>query len=143
MPAGPTASGLDYLANLMTTGETAVPWYYLALIPEIEPGFSSTGETITEPAFDEYARVGILNQSSAWNVSNGVLTNSYEVDFPMAIGEWGSIAYWAVLDDPVGGRAFWVGQFGTPFYVGAGGIVTCSPGTFSLWFEGNQWKMGQ
>lgn len=143
MSGGPTASGLDYLANLMTTGESPVNNYYICLIPEQEPGFSSTGETITEVQFDEYSRVGIINQSASWTVSNGQLTNSYEVDFPVAIGEWGNIAFWAVADSIVGGRVFWVGEFSTPVYIGAGGTAVFAPGTFSLWFEGNQWKMGQ
>lgn len=142
MAGGATASGLDYLAGLMTTGETAVNSYYLALIPELEPGFSSTGETIVEPTAGDYARAEIVNESSAWSVNNQSLTNTYEVQFLTATSPWGTIRYWAICDEPVGGRVFFVGEMTDLVYVDTGGTVIMDPGTITLWFEGTQWKFG-
>jgi hypothetical protein len=143
MAGGPTSSGLDYLAGLMTGGEQPVNSYFVALIPDYEPGFTSTGEDITEPEVDEYTRVEIINESGNWNVDGGSLSNMFEITFPTALTPWGNIRYWAVCDLEIEGRVFWVGEFAVPVYVDVGGVVTLDPGSVSLSFEGNQWKMGQ
>jgi len=142
MAGGPTSDGLGYLAGLMTTGEQPVNSYWIALIPETEPGFTSDGETIIEPAFDDYGRAEILNESSAWSILEYTLTNAYDVEFPTAATEWGTVRYWAVCDQEVGGRVFFVGEMFEPIFVGVGGTVTLEPGTIALGFEGNQWKLG-
>jgi hypothetical protein len=143
MAGGPTSSGLDYLAGLMTGGEQPVNSYFVALIPDFVPGFTATGEDITEPDATEYTRAEIINESGNWNVNGNQLSNVYEVTFPTALTAWGNIRYWAVCDLAIEGRVFWVGEFITPVFVDVGGIVTLDPGSVALSFEGNQWKITQ
>lgn len=141
MAGGGTADGLLYLCDLVSNGDVPVESYYVALIRTTPPGFSVSGWELDEPDAPEYARAEIINDSSNWDITDTTMSNVNEVSFPPAASDWGRINYWAICDDPDGGRAFFVGQLEVPLDVVTGAVVALTPGAVGINMAGTEWKM--
>lgn len=135
-----TNDGATYLLNLFSNGEAAVPVYYVALITGNQPGISIAGDELDEPAFPEYARGMLTNESGNWSIDGGVMINMVEVDFPIPSTGWGDIKYWAICDDPTGGRCLFVGTFDTIFTVVASEQPYIGVSTLSIDLGLVDWK---
>lgn len=141
MSAGITADGIEYLLNLMRNAETPVGSYYVALIRDLPPGFTISGEELDEPTNPEYARGEIINDSGSWEVSDNTLSNAVEVPFPVATDDWGQIRYWALTDQPLdlGGRVLLAGEFSEALFVEALDQPVLDEGSLTFSLEGFQW----
>lgn len=134
---GPTHDGLIYLLNLMRNGETPVGMYQIALVRTQPPGFTIGGEELDEPDAPEYYRANYENTSGNFELSDTVMTNLFEVSFPMAETEWGQINYWAITDSEQ--RVLFVGQLSPPLYVDVEDQVFLGPGDIGFDMTGIQW----
>lgn len=124
-----TVDGAHHLLSLMTAGENALPYYYLALINGQPPGISAYGTELDEPLDPGYQRAAYENLSGNWLVTNGVLQNAYEISFVTPLVSWGYLRSWALCEAIDGGRIFAVGDLepvlplvGDNLYFPIGGI---------------------
>ena len=90
-------------AGLRATAYTPPPTVYCALFT-VTPGPSGGGMEVTG---NGYARTAITFGAQA----NGSMTNSADRTFPQATGAgWGTIAYFAIFDDPNTGNMLYYGS---------------------------------
>jgi len=134
-----TADGADYLINLFTANEQAIPTYYLALITGDQPGIASHGSELDEPPFAEYARAPLENLSGNWiNQPQLALTN-IDASFPVASQDWGIVRFWALCDQAQDGRVLMAGDFDS-FQVSAGDQVVFVAGTLGISLDLDDWN---
>ena len=112
-------------AALTATAYTSPPAVYCALFT-VTPGPSGGG---TEVNGNGYARTAVVFSAPV----NGSATNSADCTFPQATGAgWGTIAYFAIFDDPNTGNMLYYGSLtsaktinsGDQLKFAAGGITT-------------------
>ncbi len=79
-------------------GETAytMPTTHFVALYTAAPGEAGGG---TELSGDAYAR-----QSAAFTVSGNTATNSANIEFPAATGNWGTVTHAAIFDASTGGN---------------------------------------
>lgn len=100
------------LRNQTFTNPTS---WYLALYLT-NPTAADTG---TEISGGGYARQPIVFGPP----SGGSLSNSAQVDFPMASANWGNVAYAAIRSASTGGNLLVYGSMVTPRYISAGDVL--------------------
>ena len=105
-----TDDGAKYMLGLFAASEELLDTYYISLITGMAPGISIFGSELEEPDAASYARATYENTSGNWQIVNGVLSNTYEINFPMPTEEWGFLRYWALCEAPSEGRVFFVGD---------------------------------
>lgn len=104
--------------------------------PPIFVGLSTSyptddGSALAEPSGNNYARV----QTSAcdWNVaSGGSLSNTSEIIFTMATGNWGTMTYFVLFDAAAGGNMLVYGSLGESKTIGSGDITKFAAGDLEI-----------
>ena len=104
--------------------------------PTIYLGLSTTdpaddGSSLAEQNGNAYARV----QTSAgdWNAaSGGLLENASEINFPMAIGPWGTMTHFVLFDAATGGNILAYGALSPSKVIGSGDIAKFAAGDLVL-----------
>lgn len=96
-----------YLANelldhILQVGAYSAPTVYLAA------STTDPATTLTEPVGNNYSRVALSGKFSAAALKASA--NTALISFPQASGSWGTIAYFAVCDNPSGGNVLWSGE---------------------------------
>jgi hypothetical protein len=108
--------------------------FYLALVKDIAPTPYVSGAELSEPDFEEYARVQIPNDSLTWTNEGQVQTMVCEADveFIAALQDWGTVRFWAICNAPVDGYVYFVGNFEDPEIISTGDSVLVSAGNLSV-----------
>lgn len=136
-----TLDGANYLLGLFTGSEERVDTYYVALVTGKQPGLTTHGVELEEPASADYSRAQVDATSGSWDVDQGVALNTVEIPFPIPSTQWGTVSYWAVLDTaaPGSGRVLWAGDV-LSFEVQIGEQVFMPPGSLSLQMDLDSWQ---
>jgi hypothetical protein len=120
----------NYLENapingtLRGTTYTAPATVYLALYTS-DPTDADTG---TEVSGGSYARQSITMGSP----SNGVSTNSADIEFPQATGSWGTVAYVGIRDASTAGNLLYHTALDTSKAIDTGDIFKIATGSLSV-----------
>lgn len=107
---------------------------YLALIVNNAPSSYVNGSELDEPTAAGYARAEIPNTLDWWSNDGmtNIVTTAQDVVFVTAAEDWGTIRYWALLNDLVGGDPILVGQMESPFAVSAGDTAVVPAATLDV-----------
>jgi hypothetical protein len=96
------------------------------------PGDDGSG---TEVTGGDYARVEIL--AGDWTIDDDEARYTLDIAYPEATADWGTVLYWAILDDETAGDVVLWGEFGgaetDPIETGA--IVTIPLDTLTYSFR--------
>jgi hypothetical protein len=112
------------LSFLFTTGTATRPTeWYLGLFTSA-PGEAAGG---TELSGDAYARKAI-----AFTAAGNLATNSGNVEFDAATGDWGTVTHVAVFDAATSGNMIAYAALGTSKAIGTGDIFRIPTGDFDL-----------
>ena len=112
------------LSFLFTTGTATRPTeWYLGLFTSA-PGEAAGG---TELSGDAYARKAI-----AFTATGNLATNSGNVEFDAATGDWGTVTHVAVFDAATSGNMIAYAALGTSKAIGTGDIFRIPTGDFDL-----------
>jgi hypothetical protein len=141
MAGRPTVQGTDYLLNLMSGGAEPVSAYYVAAVLEDSPSYTTYGGELDEPLAADYGRAVLENVSGSWYVNQGTMSNYAEIAFPIAATAWGLVRHWAICDDPIAGRALFVGDLDNPFEVGIGDQWYIPVGGLEISFPTSLWRV--
>lgn len=105
----------DFLENKIlehTLGKTSYTMptgCYIALFT-VNPSDAGGGTEVT--AANAYARQQVLG--AGWGTASaGSITNSADINFPVATGSWGTITAIAVMDAVTAGNMLWWGTLAT------------------------------
>lgn len=120
-----TADGRDHMLDVVSGRAQPLERWYLALCRST-PGITVAGSELDEVDAPEYLRGEILNVEGSWHLIHAQLSNVVPIGFPLAETEWGQVRTWAICDQPLDGRVFWVGDIPTT-YVGEGDQVELPP----------------
>jgi hypothetical protein len=116
---------LDHvLRNTPMASPTAV---YVALFT-VSPGESGGG---TEVSGGGYAR----QQAVFSTPSNGQVSNSADIVFPVATADWGTIPYFAIFDAVSGGNMLLYGAFASSKIVQTGDQLIIRQGNLTITFD--------
>lgn len=140
MSGAPSQDGADYLLNLFSNSEQAVPFYYIALVTGDQPGITGSGDELDEPPYEDYARAELENISGNWSVVDGLLTNMIEIAFPIPASDWGEIRYWAICDDYSAGRMLYSGRIDDPIDITVGDQPILPAGAVTIEIELPSWQ---
>lgn len=79
------------------------------------------------------ARIGLGINSNSWQDSglSGVV-NSVDVVFNRATASWGTLKFWAMLDEEHGGRILVYGSLAQKYVVQSGDTVIVAPGAMRI-----------
>ena len=130
----------DYLENKALDhafkGSTFTPpgTFYLSL-SAADP--TDDGSGLAEPSGNGYSRVSIGGFSTA---SNRMISNSAQIQFPMATGPWGSLTHWAIHDALTGGNMLAYGSLTNPLNVVAGNAPPFQAGELTISIQGVIWS---
>ena len=125
-----TTHFLDRVAgNLFRTQTSpAIPTEYYIGLSTTEP--TRGGANVTEPLVSAgYSRV-LLDSLSA--PSEGVVTNSANINFEESTASWGTIAYFVIYDAEIDGNLIMYGPLSTPRVVESGTVMTIREGYLKL-----------
>jgi hypothetical protein len=104
--------------------------YYIAL-SSVQP--TNTGGNVTEPAGNNYSRVHSLNNDANWPAARGrTKSNGQDILFPAATGDWGTMAFFAIYDDPTAGNFVAWGELTTPTDINVGAQAAFITGTLVI-----------
>jgi len=119
--------------------------FYVALVGDIEPSISSDGSDLDEPDPDlnpSYDRAEYLNVPENWSMSGyDTISNSTNIEFPIAAEDWGSIRYYAICEKKTGGSVYAFGNLSSETDIISGDRVSIAVGglaftMFAPVFEG-------
>jgi len=111
-------------ATLRNTTYTSPATVYVGLYTS-DPTDAGTG---TEVSGGSYAR-----QSAAFAApSNGASATSADVTFPQATGNWGTIAYFGILDAASSGNLMYHGALDTSKVIETGDVFKISAGNLTV-----------
>ena len=125
------AGKTDYLENkvldhnLATAAYTAPSAIYVALFTA-DPG--ETGETTNEISGGGYART----QGTFGAASGGSASNSADIEFPQATGDWGTITHFALMDAQTSGNMLYYGALDASNTVGNGDTFKFATGDLTV-----------
>lgn len=86
--------------NLLGTKTSpAIPATYYAALSKTTP--TAAGGNVSEPSGGGYARIAMTGLSMP---TNGVISNTQEIAFAEASGNWGTVTHVCVYDAPIGGN---------------------------------------
>lgn len=111
-------------ATLRNTSYTSPTTVYLALYTT-DPTDADTG---TEVSGGSYARQSITMGAP----SNGVSTNSADIEFPQATGSWGTVAYIGIRDALTSGNLLYHTALDTSKTIDTGDIFKIATGSLSV-----------
>lgn len=120
----------DYLENLLINLTLRGATLTSAITPYVglyrsNPQDGNVGE--------EVSGNGYVRKSVAFTVpSDGSSSNVHSIEFPVATGSWGTVAYVGILDAESAGHLLYHGQVGTPKSVGAGDQVRIPSGNLTV-----------
>jgi len=111
-------------ATLRNTTYTSPATVYVGLYTS-DPTDAGTG---TEVSGGSYAR-----QSAAFAApSNGASATSADVTFPQATGNWGTVAYFGILDAASSGNLMYHGALDTSKVIETGDVFKISAGNLTI-----------
>lgn len=110
-----------FFRNTSTTSPTTV---YIALYTS-DPTDADTG---TEVSGGSYARQAVTFSAP----SNGVISNSSTITFPVATANWGTITHFGIRDASTGGNLLVYGAFETAKTINAGDQLIINPGNLQV-----------
>lgn len=110
-----------FFRNTSTTSPTTV---YIALYTS-DPTDADTG---TEVSGGSYARQAVTFSAP----SNGVISNSSTITFPVATANWGTITHFGIRDASTGGNLLVYGAFETAKTINAGDQLIINPGDLQV-----------
>jgi hypothetical protein len=94
---------------------------------------TTSGNNITEPSGNGYARVAVANNTANWSVaSNGQTKNGTAISFPVATGSWGTVTYFFIADAESGGNILGYGALTTAQTVANGDTLTFAPNSLTI-----------
>ena len=134
-----TDDGAKYLLNLFAASEPLLTDYYIALITGMAPGISIYGSELEEPLAESYGRAKYENISGNWQVVNGVLSNAFEINFPLPTSQWGFLRHWALCEAAQAGRVFFVGDLPLSVPV-IDEVIYFPPGGLTIEFSLANWS---
>lgn len=110
--------------------------WYLGLFTSA-PGVGGGG---TEVSGGSYARLSINNTQTVpfmWNHPNsdGVVSNAFELVFPVATANWGTITHWALFEAISGGNMNFFGMVTPSKLIQTGDQFTVAIGELEFTFE--------
>lgn len=117
-----TTHFLNRVAGNLFRTETspAIPTEYYIGLSTTEPTMSGTN--VSEPASGAgYSRV-LLNNLSV--PTNGVVTNTANINFEESTASWGTITHFVIYDAEIGGNLLMYGALSTPRVVEAATVMT-------------------
>jgi hypothetical protein len=128
-----TNYGVQYLAQIaFGQAITPVEMYFIALCDQT-PNRGSTGDTISEFTAESYQRASIPNDTTNWTLSSySTMYNANEIDYPIAVEDWGTGRYYAICDSLTGGNVIGYGGVGLQKFIGAGDQAILLPGCVSF-----------
>jgi len=106
-------SVVNYL--LRGVAPTVPSAWYIALYTS-NPTYLDVGTEVSFTGGTNYSRMPITFSAP----SSGSLSNTGEIDFPIAGQIWGNITYAAIRDDPTTGHLLFYGALVVPRYIGQG-----------------------
>lgn len=119
---------LDHLLGLASW--TMPTTAYLGLFTT-SPG--ETGSLAGEVSGGSYARVAITAKMAATVLGTGVAVNNATIGFATPSADWGTVAYWAVMDASSSGNVLLYGTLQTAFVVSNGDVApSFAVGDFSV-----------
>lgn len=117
-----TTHFLNRVAGNLFRTETspAIPTEYYIGLSTTEPTMSGTN--VSEPASGAgYCRVLLNNLSTP---TNGVVTNTANINFEESTASWGTITHFVIYDAEIGGNLLMYGALSTPRVVEAATVMT-------------------
>ena len=127
-----TSAGENYVLDLLTQSSGAYVTYFIALGRDKPPSRHMNGDEFDEPITPDYSRAAYANYSGSWTPREGQTSNMFDITFPQATVEWGTIKHWAIATEPTGGKLLWAGSFLTPITVKVADQVRLSAYTLTL-----------
>jgi hypothetical protein len=126
----------NYLENALLDhvfggGDYARPaTLYIALFT-VSPG--ETGIAGTEVSGGSYQRLAVTNNPTNFPAaSGGSKSNGTTFTFVTATASWGTVAAFAVMDDPTSGNELYYGDISTPKLIDVGDTAKFNPGDLSF-----------
>ena len=123
-----------YFLNLVagnvfrTQTSPSIPTNYYIGLSTTTP--TASGTNITEPNSSAgYSRVQLTNLSTP---SNGVITNSADINWTESTGSWGTVTYYVIWDAATGGHALSYGALTSPRSVETSTIISIRANSLSL-----------
>lgn len=97
------------------------------------------GGTITELSGNGYARVMISQKGEEYPnlispASNREISNTYQINWTKATGNWSTAKGFFLADAPTGGNKFFYGKLETPVTVETGMVALFDPKSFKISF---------
>lgn len=117
-----TTHFLNRVAGNLFRTETspAIPTEYYIGLSTTEPTMSGTN--VSEPTSSAgYSRVLLNNLSTP---TNGVVTNTANINFEESTASWGTITHFVIYDAEIGGNLLMYGALSTPRVVEAATVMT-------------------
>lgn len=117
-----TTHFLNRVAGNLFRTETspAIPTEYYIGLSTTEP--TATGTNVSEPSTSAgYGRVLLENLSTP---TNGVVTNTANINFEESTSSWGTITHFVIYDAEIGGNLLMYGALSTPRVVEAATVMT-------------------
>lgn len=91
-----------FLDAILGSGTPASVW---VAVTTDTIGDLDDGTTLTEPTGGAYARAEVVNNVANWSdASDGLKANSTSIFLPTATDTWGTMRYFAILDDETAGE---------------------------------------
>lgn len=117
-----TTHFLNRVAGNLFRTETspAIPTEYYIGLSTTEPTMSGTN--VSEPASGAGYRRVLLNNLST--PTNGVVTNTANINFEESTASWGTITHFVIYDAEIGGNLLMYGALSTPRVVEAATVMT-------------------
>lgn len=111
-----------------TKTDPAIPTQYYIGLSTTEPAVDGTN--VNEPSSGAgYARVAL---TALGEPSNGVVSNSYPVNFAESTASWGTVTHFVIYDQETGGNLLMYGALTTPRAVETATIMTIREGYLEL-----------
>lgn len=117
-----TTHFLNRVAGNLFRTETspAIPTEYYIGLSTTEP--TMTGANVSEPSTSAgYGRVLLENLSTP---TNGVVTNTANINFEESTASWGTVTHFVIYDAEINGNLLMYGALSTPRVVEAATVMT-------------------
>lgn len=121
---------LNLLAGniLRTKTSPAIPTNYYLGLSKSQPTASGTG--VTEPSSSYgYGRIELNNLSQP---TNGIVSNTEEIMFNEATGNWGTVSHFVVYDSATGGNLLMYGALSPARTAETGTTIAIRAGSLKL-----------
>lgn len=122
------------LDALFNGGTLTIPGLYLALFKSdagLEENVSGSWEEVTDTS-GSYARIDIETLGGFNSASDGTVSNAQDMEFPVALADWGTITYTAVMDAVNGGNVLAYGPLLNPRTVYNGDSIKVPAGALVI-----------